>query len=128
MIASLTLILLCQLAGEIFVHGLALPVPGPVMGMLFLLVLLLARDKFDWLACGPLQGGGVEGGARGLLAHLSLLFVPAGVGVVQKLDLLAEHGVVIAVVLAISVLVTLLVTVGTFLVVGRLMTRKRATP
>ena len=128
MIASLCLILLCQLAGEIVVRGLALPMPGPVVGMLLLLILLLARDRFGFLARGPLQGGGVESGARGLLAHLSLLFVPAGVGVVQKLDLLAEHGVVIAVVLAISVLVTLLVTVGTFLVVGRLMARKRATP
>ena len=28
MIASLCLILLCQLAGEIFVHGFGLPVPG----------------------------------------------------------------------------------------------------
>eukprot|EP01035_Chromulina_nebulosa_P057901 gene57901-79330_t len=34
MIASLSLILLCQLAGEIIVRGLAVPVPGPVIGML----------------------------------------------------------------------------------------------
>jgi holin-like protein len=128
MIASLSLILLCQLAGEIFVRGLALPVPGPVVGMLLLVVLLLARDRFAFLALGPLRGGGVEAGAKGLLAHLSLLFVPAGVGVVQKLDLLAEHGLVIAAVLAISVVITLLATVATFLVVGRLMARKRATP
>ena len=128
MIASLTLILLCQLAGEIFVHGLALPVPGPVAGMLLLLGLLLARDRFACLARGPLQAGGAEIGAKALLAHLSLLFVPAGVGVVQKLDLLAEHGIAIAVVLAISVLITLLVTVGTFLVIGRLMARGRIAP
>lgn len=126
MIASLSLILLCQLAGEIFVRGLALPMPGPVVGMLLLLILLLARDHIGLLARGPLQGGGVESGARGLLAHLSLLFVPAGVGIVQKLDLLAAHGLAIAAVLALSVLVTLLVTVGTFLLVGRLMAR--ATP
>jgi holin-like protein len=125
MIASLCLILLCQLAGEIFVRGLALPMPGPVIGMLILLVLLLARDRFGFLARGPLQNGGVEGGARGLLAHLSLMFVPAGVGIVQKLDLLAAHGLAIAAVLAISVLVTLLVTVATFLLVGRVMSRGR---
>jgi putative effector of murein hydrolase LrgA (UPF0299 family) len=128
MIASLTLILLCQLAGEIFVRAFALPMPGPVIGMLLLVILLLARDRFAFLARGPLQGGGVEGSARGLLAHLSLLFVPAGVGVVQKLDLLAEHGLAIAAILAISVLITLLVTVATFLVVGRLMARGRTTP
>jgi holin-like protein len=87
MIASLSLILLCQLAGEVILRGLALPMPGPVIGLLILPSLLLARDRFAFLAKGPLQGDGVEGASRGLLAHLSLLFIPAGVGVVQKLDL-----------------------------------------
>ena len=95
MIASLSLILLCQLAGEVIVRGLGLPMPGPVVGLMLLLLLLLARDRFAVLARGPLQGGGVESASRGLLAHLSLLFIPAGVGVVQKLDLLAEHGIAI---------------------------------
>ena len=128
MIASLSLILLCQLAGEVIVRGLGLPMPGPVVGLLFLLLLLLARDRFFALARGPLQQDGVENASRGLLAHLSLLFVPAGVGVVQKLDLVAEHGIAVAVVLAISVVVTLLVTVATFLVASRLMSRGRSAP
>jgi holin-like protein len=128
MIASLSLILLCQLAGEVMVRGLALPMPGPVVGMLILLLLLLARDRFALLARGPLQGGGVEGASRGLLAHLSLLFIPAGVGVVQKLDLLAEHGIAILLILAVSVVITLFVTVATFLVASRLMTRGEQKP
>jgi putative effector of murein hydrolase LrgA (UPF0299 family) len=128
MIASLGLILLCQLAGEVIVRGLGLPMPGPVVGLLFLLLLLLARDRFVALARGPLQQDGVENASRGLLAHLSLLFVPAGVGVVQKLDLVAEHGVAVAAVLAISVVVTLLVTVATFLVASRLVSRGRSAP
>ena len=128
MIASLSVILLCQLAGEVIVRGLGLPLPGPVVGLLFLLLLLLARDRFVALARGPLQQDGVENASRGLLAHLSLLFVPAGVGVVQKLDLVAEHGIAVAVVLAISVVVTLLVTVATFLVASRLMSRGRSAP
>ena len=128
MIASLSLILLCQLAGEVIVRGLGLPMPGPVVGLLFLLLLLLARDRFVALARGPLQQDGVENASRGLLAHLSLLFVPAGVGVVQKLDLVAEHGIAVAVVLAISVAVTLLVPVATFLVASRLMSRGRSAP
>jgi holin-like protein len=128
MIASLSLILLCQLAGEVFVRGLKLPMPGPVVGLLLLLVLLLARDRFKVLARGPLQQHGVENASRGLLAHLSLLFVPAGVGVVQKLDLIAEHGIAIIVVLAISVVVTLLVAVATFLLAGRLVARGRSAP
>jgi holin-like protein len=128
MIASLSLILLCQLAGEVFVRGLGLPMPGPVVGLLLLLLLLLARDRFVILARGPLQGDGVESASRGLLANLSLLFVPAGVGVVQKLDLIAEHGIAVAAVLAISVVVTLLVTVATFLAASRLMARRRRAP
>ena len=125
MIASLCLILLCQLAGEIVVRSLAWPIPGPVLGMLLLFILLLLRDRAALFAIGPLQGGGVENAARGVLAHLSLMFIPAGVGVVQRLDLLAEHGVAIAGVLAISVVITLLVTVGTFLGISRAMTRGR---
>ena len=123
MIASLSVILLCQLAGEAFVRGLGLPMPGPVIGLMMLLVLLLARDRFAVLARGPLQGDGVELASRGLLANLSLLFVPAGVGVVQKLDLIVDHGIAFLGVLVMSVLITLVVTVATFLVASRLLSR-----
>src|SRR5260370_12472470 len=116
MIASLSLILLCQLTGEVFVRGLGLPMPGPVVGLMLLLLLLLARDRFVVLARGPLQGDGVESASRGLLAHLSLLFDPPGVGVVRKLYLLADHGIAILAILAVSVVIPLLVTVAAFLV------------
>jgi putative effector of murein hydrolase LrgA (UPF0299 family) len=72
MLESLTLILVCQLIGEVSVLVTRLPVPGPVLGMLLLLAWLLLR------------GGVPESVGRTadtLLAHLSLLFVPAGVGV-----------------------------------------------
>ena len=128
MIASLSLILLCQLAGEVFVRGLGLPLPGPVIGLILLLLLLLMRDRFAVLARGPLQDDGVESASRGLLANLSLLFVPAGVGVVQKLDLIVHHGLAFLGVLVISVLITLLVTVATFLLASRLLTRERQSP
>jgi holin-like protein len=98
--------------------------PGPVIGLMLLLLLLLLRDRFAVIARGPLQGDGVEWTSRGLLANLSLLFVPAGVGVVQKLDLIVHHGIAFLGVLAISVLITLLVTVATFLVASRLMARR----
>jgi putative effector of murein hydrolase LrgA (UPF0299 family) len=119
MIASLGLILLCQLAGEIIVRGFGLPMPGPVIGLLLLLMLLLGRDRFSALARGPLRRDGVENASRGLLAHLSLLFVPAGVGIVQKLDLIVEHGVAIVAILVISAIVTLLATVAAFLATSR---------
>ncbi len=46
-------------------RGLSLPLPGPVVGLLLLLLLLVARDRFTILARGPLQGGGVENASRG---------------------------------------------------------------
>ena len=63
-----------------------------------------------------------------MLANLSLLFIPAGVGVVQKLDLLAEHGVAILVILAVSVIVTLLATVATFVAASSLLSREEDNP
>ncbi|WP_022722813.1 CidA/LrgA family protein [Rhodopseudomonas sp. B29] len=121
MIASLGVILLCQLFGEGLVRGLGLPLPGPVIGLMLLLGLLLLRDGVGAFARGPLGDGGVENASKGLLAHLSLMFVPAGVGVVQQLDMIAAHGIAIALVLAGSVLITLLVTVLSFLAAARLL-------
>ena len=126
MIAGLALILLCQLAGEAIVRVAGLPAPGPVVGLALLFVLLLARDHVTPLARGPLAEQRVETSAKGLLAHLSLLFVPAGVGVVQQLDLIAAHGVVIIVILAASAIMTLLATVGTFLLLSRIAARRGA--
>lgn len=128
MIASLSVILICQLIGEVIVRGLRLPLPGPVIGLALLFALMILRDRYTALARGPLRDNAVEGTAKGMLAHLSLLFVPAGVGVVQNLDLLAQRGVTIALVLAVSVVVTLLVTAGTFLIISRLMVRRRQSP
>lgn len=125
MIACLSLLLLCQLAGEVIVGALNLPLPGPVVGLVLLFVLLLTRDRFPMLAHGPLQENAVEGTAKGILSHLSLLFIPAGVGVVQKLDVVADHGAAIAILLAVSVIVTLVMTVAAFLVTDKLIARVR---
>ncbi len=127
MIASLGLILLCQLFGEVVVRGVGAPIPGPVVGLIVLLMLLQGRDRFALLRRGPLGDGGVERAAVGMLAHLSLLFVPAGVGVVQYLDLVSSHGVAIFVILALSAIVTLVVTAAAFIITSRLLDRWRGT-
>jgi putative effector of murein hydrolase LrgA (UPF0299 family) len=124
MIASFGLILLCQLAGEAIARGFALPLPGPVIGLALLVGLLLARDHISLLEFGPLRNDGVEKAARVLLAHMSLMFVPAGVGVVQKLDLIADRGVAIGLVLVGSAIITMLATVGTFVLSARLLARR----
>ncbi len=118
MIISLTVILLCQLLGEVVARGLGWPLPGPVLGMMFLLVFLSLRDRIAVKV--PELGKTLDSTGKGLLAHLSLLFIPASVGVVQRLDVLAEHGLGLAVALVASTFVTLVVTVVTFVVVSRL--------
>jgi len=101
MLAALTQLLLFQLAGEIIAHGLALPVPGPVIGMVLLFVFLVLRQ-------GP--GHELQTTSQNLLQHLSLLFVPAGTGVMLHLHRLQDEWLPIALSLFISTAVTLALT------------------
>ena len=119
MIASLAVILLCQLLGEVTIRFLGWPVPGPVMGMAYLVLLLSLQGRFSLLP--KAQSASLEATGKTLLANLSLMFIPAGVGIVQKLDIVMATGFAIAVALIVSTLLTLLVTAGTFLAVSRLM-------
>ncbi len=79
---GLALLLVLQAAGDGLAHALRLPVPGPVVGMV-LLILALRVERLR---------ASVRAIAELLLAHLSLLFVPVGVGVVTHLDLLSHSG------------------------------------
>lgn len=72
MLGALTTLLIYQLIGEVLVQMLALPIPGPVIGMLLLFLSLWIRGNIP---------ESLHDTANGLLQHLSLLFVPAGVGV-----------------------------------------------
>ncbi len=101
MLAALTLLLACQTVGEIVVQLLGLPVPGPVIGMLLLFVMLLARGEApEWLRTT----------SQALLSHLSLLFVPAGVGVMLHFKRLGNEWLPISVGLVASTVVTIGVT------------------
>lgn len=111
MIESLSLLLAAQLAGEIIVRASGLPLPGPVIGLVLVAALCLWRGVPDALSRT----------AHGLLAHLGLLFVPAGVGVVQHFGVVADHAVAIGAAIVVSTLATLIVTVGVFRLVARVM-------
>ena len=112
MLAALAALLICQLAGEAIVRVVALPVPGPVVGMLFLFLLLLFRAPLP-----PSLGDTADG----LLKHLSLLFVPAGVGVVQHLDRLGSDGLPLIAVVVLATIITLAVTALVFEGLARLL-------
>jgi putative effector of murein hydrolase LrgA (UPF0299 family) len=97
---GLAFLLLLQSVGELLSRGLSLPFPGPVIGMLLLLLAL------RW----PLVRQPVAACADFLLSHLSLLFVPVGVGVMTHLSIVSQYGGRMLVVLVLSTLIGLAVT------------------
>jgi len=92
MLQGLAILLTLQSLGEALSRLLHLPYPGPVVGMVLLVGALY------W----PAVQTRVRSVADFLLSHLSLLFVPVGVGVISQLDVLAQYGVRLAVVLVLS--------------------------
>jgi holin-like protein len=97
---GLALFLLLQAAGAAIARLAGLPVPGPVLGLVLLLGALAV----------PVLRAPVQAAADALLAHLSLLFVPVGVGVVAHLDLLAAQGWKLALAIVLSTWVGMAVT------------------
>lgn len=104
MIAAIATLLVYQLVGETLSFGLGLPIPGPVIGMALLLATLALR---------PALLGRVKATATTLLSHLSLLFVPAGVGVMVHFARLADEGVAIVAAVVGSTLLTIVATAAT---------------
>ena len=118
MIAAVAGLLACQLAGEVLVRALALPLPGPVagLGLLFLFLVWHGRGRSEDEAV-PVELGRV---AEALLRNLSLLFIPAAVGVVQYLGLLRTYAGPLVIAIAVSTLAAMIVTASTFRLVSRL--------
>jgi len=111
MIAHVALLLALQLVGEVITRALGLPIPGPVLGMALLLALLFARPTLvDKIAPTTTE----------LLKHISLLFVPAGVGIIMHLDRLAESGLGLIAALILSTWAALIVGAWTFIGLAKL--------
>ena len=121
MIRGLFVLLFCQLVGEVVARGLGLPVPGPVLGLALLTAGLALRSRWRPFGDEALLASDVGRVSMALLGSLSLLFVPAGVGVVQYAGLFSQYGLSLALALLVSTLATLLATVGVFLWVKRLL-------
>ncbi|MDD3354798.1 CidA/LrgA family protein [Zoogloea sp.] len=101
MIAALALLLTFQLAGEALRVALHLPVPGPVIGMALLLLWLIIRG-------GPSVP--LKDTSTTLLQNLSLMFIPAGTGVMLHVGRLADEVWPIAIALVASTLLGLIAT------------------
>jgi putative effector of murein hydrolase LrgA (UPF0299 family) len=101
LLQAFAVLLVFQCLGEGLVFLFSWPVPGPVTGMLLLLAALVAFPRLQDV---------VEAGASELLRHLSLLFVPAGVGIVVAASSGSGQWLAIAASVVASTLVTLAVT------------------
>ena len=97
---GLAWLLALQSLGELLARGLSLPFPGPVVGMVLLVVAL------QWMAVRE----PVAACADFLLSHLSLLFVPVGVGVMTHLSLVGQYGGRMLLVIVLSTWIGLAVT------------------
>lgn len=110
MTGAITLLLVFQLLGEVIARTLALPIPGPVIGMALLFAALALRG-------GPSTD--LRDTAQGLLQHLSLLFVPAGTGVMLHYQRLSAEWLP----LVVSLLLSTGLTIGATALVLRLLLR-----
>ncbi|HYP81851.1 CidA/LrgA family protein [Variovorax sp.] len=97
---GLAWLLAFQSLGELLSRAFSLPLPGPVLGLVLLLPALRhPRVRESVAACADF-----------LLAHLSLLFIPVGVGVMTHLTLLAQYGGRMLLVIVLSTWIGLAVT------------------
>ena len=101
MIGAITLLLVFQLLGEVLAQGFGLPIPGPVIGMALLFAALIWRG-------GPSPE--LRNTAQGLLQHLSLLFVPAGTGVMLHFRRVSDEWLPLLVSLLVSTALTIALT------------------
>jgi holin-like protein len=111
MIDALILLFCAQLGGELFARLAGVPVPGPVIGLVLMLGFLALRRGVP---------ADLDTVAGGILRHLSLLFVPVGVGIVQQVELVRAYGLALVGAVVVSTVLTLAVTALVFVGVSRL--------
>lgn len=107
---GITILLIYQLVGEVSVMLLKIPVPGPVLGMVMLFLTLLFRGR---------SNDSLDSASTSLLSHLSLLFVPAGVGMMVHFDRIVNEWVSISLTLLLSTIITMMASAWIMLFMKR---------
>lgn len=101
MIPGLVQLFVFQALGELL-SKFALPfIPGPVLGLVLLLLYFGLRQQVP---------ASIDMVGSGMLQHLGLLFIPASVGVVLYLPLLQANAWALSIALVMSVVATVAVT------------------
>jgi holin-like protein len=102
-------ILVLQLIGEALQKYFNLSIPGPVIGLILMLLTLMMTNSKKLNMLTPLRTN-IINTSETLLSYLSLLFVPIGVGVVMHLQLLEMQLLRILVVILIGTMSTMIFT------------------
>lgn len=110
LIRNFLILLAFLFAGEIIHRVLRVPLSGPLIGMVLLLLAMLFRKPDE----------SFQATTRPLLASLALLFVPAGVGMVNHVDLLQRYWLPVLVATVVGAIASLLVTAWTMQLIERI--------
>ena len=106
MLRSIFVIFFFQLLGEFIKKFFEMRIPGPVIGLILLLVTLIFLKKFKKTAIVSLKAD-VINTSNYILSYLSLLFVPIGVGVVMHLSYLENNLFRVLIIVFISTILTI---------------------
>lgn len=117
MIVGIATLLTFQLVGEVLAYEIGGLVPGPVLGMALIAIALLTMAKWQRVQSAQTQ---TIATSKAILANLGILFVPAGVGIVKHIDILVAHGLALLALIVVSTVITLAVTVWSFILAKRI--------
>ena len=106
MLRSIFVIFFFQLLGEFLKKFFEMRIPGPVLGLILLLITLIFLKKFKKQAITNLKND-VVNTSNYILSYLSLLFVPIGVGVVMHLSYLENNLFKVLIIVFISTILTI---------------------
>jgi holin-like protein len=106
MLRAIFVIFFFQLLGEALKKFFEMRIPGPVLGLILLLVVLIFLKRFKTAAITNLKED-VINTSNYILNYLSLLFVPIGVGVVMHLSYLENNLFKVLIIVFISTILTI---------------------
>lgn len=98
MLKGIIVLLFCQFLGECITKYFELLVPGPVIGMILLLIFLLIRKS---------SFHSLDNAVALHLRYLPLLFIPAAMGIITQIDIITREFWAITIALFVGTLVAL---------------------
>ncbi len=101
MIRAMMYVLAAALAGDLITHGLGLSIPGPAVGM--------ALMGFSFCAAGGVDKD-IERLFDAVAPHFPIFFIPAAVGFVASLDILAAEWLAVSIAILFSTVLAIAAT------------------